>query len=110
MPPFTFEELAETIAARARSGDPSSYTAKLAHEGVGTCARKLGEEAVEAIIAAMEGDREHLTREAADLMYHLLVLLHVAGVPLDEVKAELGRRSGRSGLKEKASRGARGAA
>jgi len=102
---FTLEDLAQTIARRAASGDPASYTAKLAREGVATCARKLGEEALETVIASLEGDREALTREAADALYHLLVLLHVAGVPFDAVTAELARRTGRTGLEEKAARG-----
>lgn len=108
MPPFSLEELAATIAARTQSDDPGSYTAKLARQGVGQCAQKLGEEAVETVIAAMEGDRDQVTREAADLLYHLLVLLQVAGSSLEDVKAELGRRTGRSGLEEKAARGAGG--
>ena len=106
MPPFTLEQLASIIAARTGSGDPASYTAKLAGEGVGKCARKLGEEAVETMIAAMEGDRGQVTREAADLIYHLLVLLEVTGVSLEDVKTELARRTGTSGLAEKAARGA----
>jgi phosphoribosyl-ATP pyrophosphohydrolase len=110
MPPFTLEELAATIAARAQSGDAGSYTAKLAGEGVGRCVRKLGEEAVETMVAAMEGDRGQVTREAADLIYHLLVLLQVTGVTLEDVKAELAHRTGTSGLAEKAARGAGGAA
>ena len=109
MPSFTIEELAATIAARAQSGDPGSYTAKLAREGVAACARKLGEEALETMIAAIEGDRDHVTCEAADLIYHLLVLLQVTGVSLNDVKAELARRTGQSGLAEKAARGAGGA-
>jgi phosphoribosyl-ATP pyrophosphohydrolase len=108
MPPFTIEELAATVAARAASGDPGSYTAKLAGQGVAKCAQKLGEEAVEAAIAAVQGEREQVTREAADLIYHLMVLLHVTGVSLEDVKAELARRTGQSGLQEKASRGAAG--
>jgi phosphoribosyl-ATP pyrophosphohydrolase len=106
MPPFTLEDLAQTIAARAGSGDPSSYTAKLVGAGAAECAQKLGEEAVEAAIAAARGDRAALTREAADVLYHLLVLLHAAGVSFDEVKAELAGRTGRTGLEEKAARGA----
>ena len=109
MPPFTIEGLAATIAARAASGEPGSYTAKLAGEGAAKCAQKLGEEAVEAAIAAVQGDRGQLTREAADLIYHLLVLLEVAGVSLEEVKAELARRTGKNGLAEKSARGAGGA-
>jgi phosphoribosyl-ATP pyrophosphohydrolase len=106
MTQFTLEDLASIIAARAESGDPASYTAKLAGKGASACARKLGEEAVEAIIAAVEQDQEALRAEAADVLYHLLVLLHVAGVPFDAVKAELARRTGETGLQEKARRGA----
>jgi phosphoribosyl-ATP pyrophosphohydrolase len=105
MPPFTLEALAETVRARAGSGDPSSYTAKLVGEGVAKCAQKFGEEAVEAAIAAVQEDRAQLTREAADVLYHLLVMLHAAHVPFDDVKAELAARTGRSGLEEKAARG-----
>jgi phosphoribosyl-ATP pyrophosphohydrolase len=110
MPPFSLEELAATVAARAASGDPGSYTARLAGEGVAKCAQKLGEEAVETAIAAVQGDREQVTREAADLIYHLLVLLQVSGVSLEEVKEELARRTVSSGLEEKAARGAGGSA
>jgi phosphoribosyl-ATP pyrophosphohydrolase len=110
MPPFSLEELAATVAARAASGDPGSYTAKLAGEGVAKCAQKLGEEAVETAIAAVQGDREQVTREAADLIYHLLVLLQVSGVSLEDVKGELARRTVSSGLEEKAARGAGGSA
>ena len=102
----SLEQLAETIRLRAASGDPASYTAKLAASGVARCARKLGEEAVEAVIAAVEGNREELTREAADILYHLLVLLHVSGVEFEDVTAELARRTGRTGLQEKAARSA----
>jgi phosphoribosyl-ATP pyrophosphohydrolase len=105
MTQFTLEDLAAAIATRADSGDPASYTAKLAGKGVAACARKLGEEAVEAVIAAVERDRDSLQAEAADVLYHLLVLLHVAGVPFDAVKAELARRTGETGLQEKARRG-----
>jgi phosphoribosyl-ATP pyrophosphohydrolase len=110
MPPFSLEELAATVAARAASGDPGSYTARLAGEGVAKCAQKLGEEAVETAIAAVQGDREQVTREAADLIYHLLVLLQVSGVSLEDVKGELARRTVSSGLEEKAARGAGGSA
>ena len=101
---FTLEDLAKIVATRARSGDPASYTAKLADSGIGVCAKKLGEEAVEAAIAAVKGDREGLKGEAADVLYHLLVLLHVTGVPFDSVKAELQRRTAETGLQEKARR------
>ncbi len=104
MTDFTLEDLAKIVAARARSGDPGSYTAKLAAAGVGKCAKKLGEEAVEAAIAAVEGDREGLKAEAADVLYHLLVLLDVTGVPFDDVKSELQRRAAETGLEEKARR------
>lgn len=104
MSTLSLEALAETIAQRAVSDDPGSYTAELARRGVAQCAKKLGEEGVEAAIAAVTGDREHLTREAADLLYHLLVLLHVSGVSFDAVKAELHRRTNQSGLQEKAGR------
>jgi phosphoribosyl-ATP pyrophosphohydrolase len=107
MPQFTFEDLAEIVARRAGSGDPGSYTAKLAGEGIARCAKKFGEEAVEAAIAAVQGDRTALTAEAADVVYHLLVLLHVAGIPYDAVTAELQRRTAETGLEEKARRGRR---
>lgn len=101
---FTLEDLAGIVAARAASDDPASYTAKLVGRGPAQCAKKLGEEAVEAAIAAVQGDREALTLEAADVLYHLIVLLHVAGVPFDAVKAELEARTRQTGLEEKASR------
>jgi phosphoribosyl-ATP pyrophosphohydrolase len=106
MSEFTLEDLAAIVAARADSGDASSYTAKLAGQGVAACAKKLGEEAVETVIAAVAEDRERLASEAADLLYHLMVLLHAGGVSFDEVKAELGRRTGQTGLEEKARRSA----
>ena len=104
MTEFSLEQLSETIAERARSGDPSSYTAKLARAGVAKCAKKFGEEAVEAALAGVQGDAAGLTREAADVLYHLLVLLEVGGVPFSDVKAELARRTGQTGLEEKAAR------
>lgn len=104
MPDFTLEDLAGTIAARSASPDASSYTARLLDQGVARCAQKLGEEAVEAVIAAVERDKAALTGEAADVLYHLLVLLQAAGIPFEAVKRELGRRAGTSGLAEKAAR------
>lgn len=104
MPDFTLEDLARIVAARAGSSDPDSYTAKLARKGAAHCAKKLGEEAVEAAIAAAAGDRDGLRAEAADVLYHLLILLQVAGVPYDEVIAELRRRTAETGLQEKARR------
>lgn len=106
MSEFTLEELAATVAKRAASGDSASYTASLLAGGVAHCARKFGEEAVEAVIAGAAADRPALTAEAADVLYHLLVLLEAAGVPFDDVKAELGRRTRQGGLAEKAARGA----
>ncbi len=111
MSEFSFETLAEIIAERARSDDTASYTAKLAGAGMSKCAQKLGEEAVEAAIAAVEGaadgDWDTLTKEAADLIYHLFVVLQVADIPLQAVKDELASRTGQTGLEEKASRGDR---
>ncbi len=97
-------ELAATISARRGASPESSYTAKLLSQGVNKCAKKLGEEAVEAALAAVSGDADHLTCEAADVLYHLLVVLEAAGVDLDAVMAELASRMGTSGLAEKASR------
>ena len=99
------DALFETILSR-KAGDPaSSYTAKLVAGGAPLCARKLGEEAVETVIAALSGSREELIGEAADTLFHLLVLLDAKGVALDEVLAELDRREGTSGIAEKAARG-----
>ena len=106
MSDFTLDDLASIVAARAASDDPTSYTAKLARAGVAACAQKVGEEAVEAAIAAVMSDRDGLKGEAADLLYHLLVLLHVSEVSLDEVKAELQRRTAHTGLEERAGRSA----
>ncbi|QPC45312.1 phosphoribosyl-ATP diphosphatase [Kaustia mangrovi] len=96
--------LADLIHERRGADPASSYTAKLLDEGVEKCAKKLGEEAVEAALAGLKGDRDHLTMEAADVFYHLLVLLEATDVGLDDVMAELDKRSGTSGLVEKASR------
>ena len=104
MSDFTLNDLAEIVSARARSGDPGSYTAKLVGKGVSKCAQKLGEEAVETAIAAVEGDRAGVTAEAADLLYHLCVVLEATNVPLDDVMTELAGRTGQTGLEEKASR------
>lgn len=102
--PGTLARLEAVIAAR-RSADPeSSYVAKLNARGLPKIAQKLGEEAVEAVIAAMGDDRKGLVGEAADLLFHLLVLLDAKGIPLAEVLAELDRREGTSGIAEKASR------
>ncbi len=96
--------LAATIQARKGADPESSWTAKLLSKGPETCARKFGEEAVEAIIEAIKGDRTKLTDEAADVLYHLLVMLAARDVTLDQVLAELERREGTSGIVEKAAR------
>ena len=101
---FALADLAKIIAERAHSGDAGSYTAKLVGAGVGKCAKKFGEEAVEAALAAVAEDDAALTAEAADVLYHLLVMLEVRGIPLDAVMAELRKRTTQSGLAEKASR------
>ena len=103
----TLSRLETTIAARLAAGDAgASYVAQLHARGLPVIARKLGEEAVEAIVAALSGSREELVGEAADVMFHLLLLLGEQGVPLADVLAELDRREGRSGIDEKASRSA----
>jgi len=99
------ERLAATIADRAGADPETSWTAKLLSRGPEKCAGKFGEEAVEAIIEAVKGDRERLTCEAADVVYHLLVMLASRGVTLGDVLAELGRREGTSGVAEKVARG-----
>lgn len=98
------ERLAATIAARRDADPESSWTAKLLAKGPEKCAEKFGEEAVEAIIEAVRGDRARLTSEAADVLYHLLVMLASRDVTLAEVLAELDRREGTSGIAEKAGR------
>lgn len=98
------QRLAETIAARKGADPETSWTAKLLAKGPEKCAEKFGEEAVEAIIEAVKGDRERLISEAADTLYHLLVMLAARDVTLSDVENELDRREGRSGIEEKASR------
>ncbi|KAB0267963.1 phosphoribosyl-ATP diphosphatase [Microvirga brassicacearum] len=104
MTAFTLDDLARIVAERASAPAAESYTAKLLADGPAKAAKKLGEEAVEAVIAAISGDRANLTAEAADVLYHLLVVLQGARIPLSDVMAELERRTGRSGLAEKAAR------
>src|ERR1700756_2994264 len=104
MPRFTVHDLAATIDARAATGGDASYTRKLLDKGAEHCAKKLGEEAVETVIAAVENNRDRLIAESADLLYHLLVLLKSRGVKLAEVEAALAERTSMSGLEEKASR------
>jgi phosphoribosyl-ATP pyrophosphohydrolase len=101
---FTLEDLERIVAARGRSGDPESWTAKLFDKGVGKASQKLGEEAVETVIAAVSGDRDGVVSETADLLYHLMVVLALSDVPLADVMVELERRTAQSGLQEKAAR------
>jgi phosphoribosyl-ATP pyrophosphohydrolase len=100
----TLDRLAATVAARAAADPDSSWTAKLLAKGPEKCAEKFGEEAVEAIIEAVRNDPEKLTSEAADVLFHLLVMLQSRGVAWADVLAELERREGTSGIAEKASR------
>ena len=100
----TLTRLESTIHQRFAADPGTSYVAALHKRGASVIARKLGEEAVEAVVAALAGEREDLVGEAADVLFHLLVLLAEKGVALDEVLAELDRREGVSGLEEKASR------
>jgi phosphoribosyl-ATP pyrophosphohydrolase len=104
MTTFTLDDLARIVAARAAAPAAESYPARLLAAGPAGAAKKLGEEAVEAAIAAVQGDRKNLTAEAADVLYHLLVVLQGADIPLNEVMAELERRTAQSGLAEKAAR------
>lgn len=99
------DRLFATIAARQAAGDAkASYTAKLLSQGVEKCAKKFGEEAVEAALAAVSGDKAHLAAESADVLYHLMVLWAAAGISPEDVYAHLTAREGQSGLAEKAAR------
>lgn len=100
----TLARLEQTIAARRKAPPDESYVAQLHARGLPVIARKLGEEGVEAVVAALAGSREELVGEGADLLFHLLVLLSARDIPLVEVLAELDRREGVSGLDEKAGR------
>ena len=101
----TIEKLAATIAARAAASPDSSYTAKLLQGGIEKCAKKFGEEAFELVLAAASKDKAHTAQEAADVIYHLLVLLQASGVSLSDVERVLVARETQSGLEEKANRG-----
>ncbi|WP_341366436.1 phosphoribosyl-ATP diphosphatase [Yoonia sp. BS5-3] len=101
---MTLNELADLIASRKDADPETSWTAKLLSKGPEKCAEKFGEEAIEAVIEAVKGDNIGLTAEAADVLYHLLVMLTARGVSFDTVMAELARRQGVSGIAEKASR------
>ncbi|GLK73295.1 phosphoribosyl-ATP diphosphatase [Ancylobacter dichloromethanicus] len=100
----TLEDLAAIVAFRASGAGEGSYTRSLIAKGVAKCAQKLGEEAVETALAAVGSDTKAVVSESADLLYHLVVLLQARGVSLEDVYAELGRRTNQSGLEEKASR------
>ena len=104
MPAFTLNDLENRVKERALASAEVSYTRKLLDRGVAQCAKKLGEEAIETALAAVTEDRARLTAEAADLLYHLLVVLRVRGITLAEVEAALAERTRQSGLDEKASR------
>ncbi|NEJ74314.1 phosphoribosyl-ATP diphosphatase [Rhizobium phaseoli] len=101
---FSLSDLESIVAERSKVSPEQSWTAKLVAAGQPKAAKKLGEEAIEAVMAAVTGDRDNLTYEAADVLYHLLVVLKIAEIPLENVMAELERRTAQSGLKEKAGR------
>ncbi|MBV8184065.1 MAG: phosphoribosyl-ATP diphosphatase [Hyphomicrobiales bacterium] len=102
---FTLADLERVIAERSSASPDDSWTAKLIAKGPARVAKKLGEEAVETVIAALENDRQALIGESADLLYHLLVLLRARGVLVQDVLDELERRRAQSGVSEKAARG-----
>jgi phosphoribosyl-ATP pyrophosphohydrolase len=104
MPPFTVQDLEKRVAERAKAEPGASYTRTLLDKGVAHCAKKLGEEAVEVAIAAIAEDRSRVVAETADLLYHLLVVLHARGIPLSEIEETLAERTRQTGLDEKAAR------
>jgi phosphoribosyl-ATP pyrophosphohydrolase len=104
MSQFSLADLEAIVASRAKASPEESWTAKLYAAGQQRAAKKLGEEAVETVIAAIADDRANLTAESADLLYHLLVVLGIAKIPLADVMDELARRTGQSGIAEKNSR------
>ena len=104
MAPFTVHDLEKRVRDRAQAEPGASYTRTLLDKGVAHCAKKLGEEAVEVAIAAIAEDRSRVVAETADLLYHLLVVLHARGIPLAEVEVELAGRTQQTGLDEKAAR------
>jgi phosphoribosyl-ATP pyrophosphohydrolase len=101
---MTLNDLFETIQSRKMADPSSSWTAQLFAKGPEKCAEKFGEEAIDAIIEAVKGDKAALTSEAADVIYHLMVMLAARDVTLDDVLAELAKRQSKSGIAEKASR------
>lgn len=104
MSDFTLKDLERIVLERASVTDGSSYTASLVAKGQPKATQKLGEEAIETVIAALSGDRQELVGESADLLYHLLVVWKIAGVSLSDVLHELERRTSQTGLAEKAGR------
>jgi phosphoribosyl-ATP pyrophosphohydrolase len=104
MASFTLQDLEQRVKARAQASADVSYTRRLLDQGVDQCAKKLGEEAIETVLAAVAEDRDRLIAEAADLIYHLLVVLAARGVAFADVEAALARRTRQSGLEEKAGR------
>ena len=104
MSKFTLADLEKRVHERAKASAQDSYTRALIDKGVAHCAKKLGEEAFETAMAAVQEDRGRLIAEAADLLYHLLVVLEARGITLAEVEAELAKRTAQSGHQEKASR------
>jgi phosphoribosyl-ATP pyrophosphohydrolase len=104
MAPFSVHDLEKRVRERAQAEPGASYTRTLLDKGVAHCAKKLGEEAVEVAIAAIAEDRSRVVAETADLLYHLLVVLHARGIPLAEVEVELAGRTQQTGLDEKAAR------
>lgn len=101
---FSLSDLEQIVASRAKAQPEDSWTAKLVAGGQQKAAKKLGEEAVETVIAAIANDRDNLIYESADLLYHLMVVLKIADIPLEAVMQELQRRTAQTGLSEKASR------
>lgn len=104
MTAFSLSDLEAIVAKRANATPDESWTAKLVAGGQAKAAKKLGEEAIEAVMAAVQNDRENLVYESADLLYHLMVVLKIADIPLQDVMQELERRTAQTGLNEKASR------
>jgi phosphoribosyl-ATP pyrophosphohydrolase len=104
MTKYTLQDLEKRIQARAQATADVSYTRKLLDKGVAHCAKKMGEEAVETVIAAAAESRERLIAESGDLLYHLLIVLHARGISLAEIEAALSERQGMSGLEEKSLR------
>ena len=104
MTAFTLHDLEQRVRDRAKAAPDKSYTRKLLDRGVDHCAKKFGEEAIEAAIAAVAEDRDRVIAETADLLYHLLVMLHARGVSLSDVEAALAERTRQSGLDEKEAR------